>query len=273
MLGRLTPAVKTLLLVNLVVHLVVYISKSKLGIDLYTLGGLHYITGDNFGVHQFFTYMFLHSYGDLWHLIGNMFGLFIFGPILEQEWGSKRFMTYYIITGLGAGILFMGVDYYEVKQLEHKIEIYADNPGANAFYDLMHKNPELVGEDSKAANSTLKNLRAYPGDPVFVKNSLETISDGYWSYINGKVMVGASGAIFGLILAMALLFPNLQFFLLFPPIPVKMKYLALFYGLYSAYQLYVNAPGDNVAHLAHLGGMLVGFIMIKIWYGRNYRIY
>ena len=267
MFGRLTPAVKTLLLVNIVLHL----AASFFGINLIDWGGLRYITAEDFGVHQFLTYMFLHAAG-FGHLLGNMIGLFVFGPILESEWGSQRFMTYYLITGIGAGILFTAVDFYEVKRLEHKIDVYAAAPDVDAFYVLLEKNPELIGNNAEAANTTLTNMRQYPGDSRFVRNSLDYINDAYWNFINNKVMVGASGAIFGLIIAMALLFPNLQLFLLFPPIPIKMKYFALFYGLFELFQQ-INKANDGVAHLAHLGGMLVGFIMIKIWYGRNYRIH
>lgn len=270
MFARLTPAVKTLLLVNIIIFAAGYLL--DMSVMLNRLGGLVYVGSANFRVHQIISYMFLH--GDFWHLFGNMFALFIFGPFLEGQWGSQRFMTYYLITGLGAGILFGAVDYYETSRIERAIENYETNPNPNDFSKILVDNPELIvlPYNKKKVVEFLNSYNQDPQNRQYQEHSVYTLTallDNHSSI----PMVGASGAIFGIIIAMALLFPNLEFMLIIPPIPVKMKYIAMVYGGFEIYQQMQNIPGDNVAHLAHIGGMLVGYILIRVWYGRNYRIY
>jgi len=270
MFGRLTPAVKTLLLVNIII----FAAGSLLDMDavLKTFGGLVYVGAESFRVHQFFTYIFLH--GDIMHLLGNMIGLFVFGPLLEQEWGSQRFMIYFLATGIGAGVIFAGVDYYETKKLEIAYLEYQDSAyGYEKFTQVLADNAEykkMMGVSG--FRRFVDDYAQNPNSPAYKQQSLEFLSVRY-NAVSNVPMIGASGAIFGLIIAMALMYPNLQIMLLIPPIPIKMKYFAIAYGAFEVYQQIQNAANDNVAHLAHLAGMLVGFILIKMWYGRNYRRY
>ncbi len=200
MFGRLTPMVKGILIINIGVFIIVNIFSYALAFL-----SLFPFKSDLFKPFQLFTYMFTHqSFG---HIFFNMIGLVVFGSFLEQYWGQNRFLTFYLVTGIGAAVFFGGINYFE-----------------------------LFG-------------------PV---------------YLNVP-MIGASGAVYGLLMGCAMLFPNTQVYLLFPPIPIKLKWLALVLGGISIFSTINNDPSDNVAHLAHLGGMVFAFIMIKIWQRQDHR--
>jgi len=263
MFARLTPVVKNLLLINIALLLI----PSFLNYDLAQLFGLRYVFADAFQPFQFITYMFLHS--GFGHLLGNMFALFIFGPMLERFWGSKRFFIFYMVTGVGAGALFGIVNFIEMQQLESAAEQYIANPNHEAFVSFIQENANY------AYRQWYEFIDAYGDNPnkqEFIDGSVQRVKEVV--RFQGNVpLIGASGAIFGILLAFGMLFPNTELFLLFPPIPIKAKYLVTFYGLYELYAGIQNAPGDNVAHYAHLGGMLIAFILLKIWQKNNTRFY
>lgn len=173
---------------------------------------------------QIITHMFMH--GGLGHLFFNMFALYMFGSQLERLWGPKRFLNYYIISGLGGFFLhefFIGLDFYQTY---------------GTFFP----------DRSQLGPSGMSDMQAvYIIEATF-----------------GRV-VGASGAVFGILLAFGLLFPNTRLMLLFPPIPIKAKYFVMGYGLIELGLALDNGSGDNVAHFAHLGGMLFGYILLKRW--------
>ncbi len=250
--------VKNLLIVNIGLFAI----GNFINFDINGMFSFYGFSSPEFQPYQLFTHMFLH--GSFMHLLGNMIGLFVFGSMLERFWGSNKFLTYYIVTGLGAGILYGAVNFYEYKQTEKVMEAYAEQPSPGRYFNFMREN--------NSANFTnhrerMKLGEAYEANPKSEEIAERSILDvaSLTNAIKNIPMLGASGAIFGLIIAMALLFPNTMLYLMFPPIPIKMKYFALFYGLYSIYSIVKAAPNDNVAHFAHLGGMLIGFIMIKIW--------
>ena len=173
----------------------------------------HYPLSPGFKPWQVVTYMFMHA--NITHIFFNMFAVFMFGSQLERVWGSKRFLQFYMLTGIGAFFIFqfaVGVDVYN-------------------FFG------SIVSEVSL-----------------------------------GKVL-GASGSVFGLLLGFGMLFPNTQLMLLFPPIPIKAKYFVLGYGLIELSMAIRNQPDDNVAHLAHLGGMVFGYILIKKWQNSRTNFY
>ena len=173
---------------------------------------------------QIITHMFMH--GGLGHLFFNMFALYMFGSQLERLWGPKRFLNYYIISGLGGFFLhefFIGLDFYQT------------------YGPFFPSRSQLVP-------SGMSDMQA-----VYI---LEATF--------GRV-VAASGAVFGILLAFGLLFPNTRLMLLFPPIPIKAKYFVMGYGLIELGLALDNGSGDNVAHFAHLGGMLFGYILLKRW--------
>ena len=200
--------VKNILIINCILFLVTTTLNLQ-GIDLKSLLGLHHWKSSSFETWQILSHMFMH--GDLTHLVFNMFAVWMFGSQLENLWGSKRFLNYYILTGLGAAILhFIIFHFFELNN--------------NPYQEIM---------------------------------------------IERHVVLGASGCLFGLLVAFGLLFPNTQLFLLFIPFPIKAKYFVIIYGLIELYYGVQNNPHDNVAHFAHLGGMLFGFIIIKYWQWSN----
>ncbi len=221
MQNQLTPVVRNLLIINFVVY-----ALNILVDDLNAMFGLHYIQSIHFAPWQFLTYMFMHSISPM-HIFSNMLGLYFFGPWLENVLTSQRFLAFYVITGMGAGVLQQGVMYVETQQHIAQIEAEANTPKEAA---------SLMNE------YTLK-----------VMNHPQ------------RVVVGASGAIFGILVAFALIFPNIEMRLLFLPFGTKAKYLVVIFILYELYAGFQYSGSSNVAHFAHLGGALIGFILIKFW--------
>ena len=165
-------------------------------------------------------------HGDLSHIFFNMFALFMFGSQLERVWGPKRFLTYYLACGLGA---------FALHELVVGLQFYSD------FGTLFPRPEDFVGGELRTVDR-----------PRIIE------------LVYGRV-VGASGAVFGLLLAFGMLFPNTRLMLLFPPIPIKAKYFVLGYGAIELMLALQNSPGDNVAHFAHLGGMIFGYFLLKRW--------
>ena len=254
MFARLTPMVKNLLLITVAAYLI----PSILGwnnINGYL--GLWHISSSNFQPYQFFTYMFAH--GGFMHLLFNMLGLLFLGPMLEQFWGPKRFLTFYLITGIGAGVFYGGVKYTQTIPMKNKMEEYIANQNPDDFAVYMAKYAP------QHYNGLYEFIEYYSEHEAEGKRqSISYVEQVYSSIINVP-MVGASGAIYGILMAFGMLFPNTRLMLLFPPIPIKAKYFVLILGGFALYSQFMNSGGDNVAHLAHLGGMLFAFIMIKIW--------
>ena len=234
------PVVKNLILAN-VVFLIATFVLEQMNIDLYTILGLHFPLSEKFRLHQIFTHMFMH--GGLTHIFFNMFALYMFGRVLESVWGPKRFLIYYLVTGLGAAALHSFVNFLEYESVVSKL-----SPEQVAY----------VKEVGYQIYSEGKNF----SDPLLSKMNL----------ILNTPTVGASGAVFGVLLAFGMLFPNTELMLLFPPIPIKAKYFVMGYGALELY-LGLAQPGSNVAHFAHLGGMLFGFFMIRYWNKNSKRFY
>ena len=258
MFFRLTPMVKTLLLCNGGIFLITLV----LPIDFSHLLGMHYVLSSYFSPYQFLSYMFVH--GGLWHLIGNMFGLIMFGTLLEKFWGSKKFLIFYVLTGVGAGVLYAGIQFYQMQTLSARVSAYRNAPDPEEFNRFLldyapHIHKRLVYKDG-----FIDKYTEFPTNIEYIRYSGDIMQDIFQNNANIP-MVGASGAIFGILFAFAFLFPNTELLLLFPPIPVKAKYLVAFYGIYELWAEISQRPGDNVAHLAHLGGMLVAFVLLKYW--------
>lgn len=210
----LPPVVKNLLILNLLFFLA-DITLAARGIELERWLGLHYFTANNFYPFQFITYMFMH--GNFSHLFFNMFALWMFGYALENYWGSKRFLVYYLITGIGAGLIQSGVLALELWQTAQKLRVET-----GPFADVLMQ-----------------------------------------EHINKIVTVGASGAVFGILLAFGMCFPNTLIYLYFF-IPIRAKWFVLIYGLIELFAG-IGGTADGVAHFAHLGGMIFGFLLILYW--------
>ena len=210
------PMTKNLLIVNFLAFVATWVLQRS-GIDLTSLLGLHFFLASDFRPYQFLTYMILH--GGFTHLFFNMFALWMFGGVIERVWGSKKFLFYYIVCGLGAGFI------QELVQ-------YADY--------MIQEIPSYQYVNAGGIQMTTE------------------------AYINLWTTIGASGAVYGILLAFGMIFPNERLFIIPFPFPIKAKWLVVGYiaiELFSA----MSGPGDGVAHMAHLGGMLFGFLLIRYW--------
>ncbi len=254
-----SPVTKNLILINIVMLLGTMAFKSAYQINLTDLLGMHYYASDKFHPYQLFTYMFMH--GDFMHLFFNMFGLYMFGKVLEQVWGSKRFLFYYVFTALGAVVVHTLVSYYMFSRVESALTVFNAAPSPGEFEILVKKYfPEYF---TQVYDRLLVAWTADPANMAYAAQANIAAQD-ILKFQMDVPMVGASGAIFGVLLAFGMLFPNTELMLLFPPIPIKAKYFVFIYGAVEL-GLGVYNPGSSIAHFAHLGGMIFGFFMIRYW--------
>ncbi len=260
---QITPAVRNLLLINIIFFVIK--SSGFFAFDFEDEFGLHHIDSPYFKFYQLVTHIFMH--GNFLHILSNMLGLFMFGPILEHLWGSNRFLIFYFICAFGASLLHSFVNFWEVKHLSDAIIFYDTNPNPATFELLMQKySAKLYLLNQDFVNSFLDN----PQNSSLIAESKKALQNVFEAK-RDVPMVGASGAIFGILAAFALLFPNVELRLLFPPVPVKAKYMVGFYIAFEIYRIIDNRPDDNVAHFAHLGGALFAFILIKMGFGGKFR--
>ena len=207
---------KNLLIINVLAFFATWVFE-KQGLDLTATFGLHFFMAKDFSFYQLVTYLFMH--GSFMHLFFNMFAVWMFGTVMERVWGPKRFLIYYLVCGIGAGIIQEGVQYIN----------YAN-----------------------------ENLAAYD----FVMTSSGRITTE--AYLNLWTTVGASGAVYAILLAFGMTFPNERMFIIPFPFPIKAKWLIGGYIVIEVWSA-LNTPGDGIAHMAHLGGMLFGFLLIRYW--------
>jgi membrane associated rhomboid family serine protease len=220
------PVVKNLIIINVLVFIAQQMFQTNQTISLDNLFALHDIRSVYFKPHQLITHMFMH--GSVTHIFFNMFALWMFGRLLENLWGPKRFLTFYVLCGLGAAVLHLAVLYFEMR------------PIAEAIKSL--------------PSSEQIELQSSPMNPL-----------------NGATM-GASGAIFGCLAAFGYLFPNTMIYVYFL-LPLKAKWFVLIYAAIELWLGIQNSAGDNVAHFAHLGGAITGFILVLIWNKTNRRTF
>ncbi|WP_428667257.1 rhomboid family intramembrane serine protease [Runella sp.] len=251
---NITPIVRNLLILNVVIFLL-----QDLSPNIVNWFALHPVMSDGFKPHQFVTYMFLH--GNFGHLFSNMLGLFFFGPLLEQHvLGTKRFIIFYFVTGIGAGFLYAIINYIEMYQLGHAVDLYVQFPSPDAFLDFVTR---FAPDFKQGALNFLNDFEDQPKNLSYINESVGFVKRLYQERL-GVPMLGASGAIFGIIAAFGLIFPNMEMMLLFFPIPIKAKYFVTFYALYELYAgVYIKDSG--VAHFAHIGGMIFAYILLKVW--------
>lgn len=263
-MGGLPPVVKNLLIINgLMLLLKITMGLDALGrSNLDNLLGLHVIGSPDFRPWQLLTHMFMHAgpgTGDpnwFLHIIMNMFALFMFGGPIERRWGAQRFLKYYLICGLGAGALQMGINYVEVKRdTDALAHAGVDIDAVKQAVRISHDTPGDVDMMITQAAASAPDVTS------------QALSGLFWDY--SGVMVGASGAVFGILLAFGMMFPNVELMLLFLPIPIKAKYFVALYGLFELQAGIKQSPGDNIAHFAHLGGMLFGYLVIRYWKRRE----
>ena len=263
----LPDVVKNLLIINVLFFIATYVFESKLGIELTDKLGLHYFGSDKFRPYQLITYMFMH--GSLAHIFFNMFALYMFGSSIENFWGPKRFLIYYLVTGLGAAIIHYIVVYVnDVKPITDLINDYVASPSGEKIQSFLTStkftlaSPEL--QELYAGFSKNYNLNIHTNPSEAISSSITFMQEYKEAYLNLPVVVGASGAVFGLLLAFGMMFPNNVIYIYFA-IPIKAKYFVMLYGAIEIFSGISNSGNDNVAHFAHLGGMLFGFILIMYW--------
>ena len=230
--SELPEVVKNLLIINGLLFLAT-ISLESYGIDLTQILALHQFQSNDFMPHQLITHLFMH--GDFTHLFFNMFAVWMFGKVLENVWGGKKFLIYYMFTGIGAAALHLGVSQYEILSLQSQLNPYDLNI-------LLENGKTILERNQNYSNQTMGKLNLLINTPT----------------------VGASGAVFGILLAFGMLFPNTLLYIYFA-IPLKAKYFVMIYGALELYLGLMNNPADNVAHFAHLGGMLFGWVLLKYW--------
>lgn len=220
-------------MINVLLLLGYYAVKSVFSIDLNGILGLYFPKSESFKPVQILTHMFMHA--GIWHLFFNMYALYIFGQVLENVWGPKRFLIYYMVCGLGAALVHETVIAFEYKKIMNVIS-------SEQLQVVLDQGAAYLQEGKVFTDHTMQNLQLLLNTPT----------------------IGASGAVFGILLAFGVLFPNTQLMLLIPPIPIKAKYFVIGYGAIELYLAFTQ-PGSNIAHAAHLGGMLFGYILLRYW--------
>lgn len=254
---RLTPVVQTLLLINIAMLAVPLLVGTHA--EMVTLLALRFFNSPLFSIYQLVTYMFMHA--NFWHLLFNMMGLVFFGAMLEQVWGAQKFLVFYMVCGIGAGLLYLGVNFFQLSQMHSDMEAFLANPTPAELADFLKRyQADLYRESLDVVNAYSRDRN----NPEYIRVARRTVEAIYLSHLNAP-MVGASGAVYGVLLAFGMLFPNMSLVLFPLPIPVKAKYMVMVYGVMALYGVFQNAPGDRVAHLAHLGGMVVGLILLFVW--------
>lgn len=246
-LQQIPMVVRNLIIINVLVFLLTQ-SLQLRGIDLDNYLALHYWQSPLFRWWQVFTHLFMHA--SLSHIFFNMFALWMFGRILENVWGPQRFLIYYLICGLGAAFCHLGVLTFEYTTFYNDFIHFQQNP-TFAEYTRFITHYHL----SETTSSTMWDARS----------SIDAINKYYYEVKINEATVGASGAVFGLLFAFGYLFPNTELLIFFIPIPVKAKYVVAGYALVELSLGVYASAGDNIAHFAHLGGMLFGFILLRIW--------
>jgi membrane associated rhomboid family serine protease len=214
------PVTKNLIIINVLAFLGSLVAM-RYGIDLSNYLGLHFFLAKDFNVAQLFTYMFMH--GGFTHVFFNMFAVWMFGRILEQTWGARKFLFFYIVCGIGAGLV------QELVQYIQYVTVLENYSGVNIGGSIIP-----MGE-----------------------------------YLNTMTTIGASGAVYAILLAFGMTFPNEQLFIFPLPFPIKAKWFVIGYALIELGSAISNNPSDNVAHFAHLGGMIFGLILILYWKHKN----
>lgn len=229
------PIVRNLIVINALLLLLTKVS----GMFMYENFALFYPGSPLFKPWQLLTHIFMHS--GIGHLLFNMYALWLFGTALECQWGGKKFLLFYLITGVGAALFYSAILWLQVVQAEAKID------------------PDTLTQ--------MKNLLI--GDRIFTSTT-PAMRD--WYEIMNTPMVGASGAVYGVLLGFGMLYPNTVLRFIFPPVALKAKWVVIGYGAIEMVLGLINS-GGNIAHFAHIGGMLFGFLLLYYWKRRGKMYY
>ncbi len=234
--NRIPPVTKNLLIINVLVWLAMILLPRSFDDAMTRSCALHYFSSPDFKPWQLITYMFMHSTMGISHLLFNMFGVVMFGSILERVFGSKRYLFFYMTVGIGAALVQEGIYAIWINSLASKL------PSGITLSEVIEEGSRVMRQGMNFSDPTLGQLNILVNTPT----------------------VGASGALYGVLLGFAMLFPNMPLYLFFIPIPIKAKWMVLGYGII---ELFFGVTGlqAGVAHFAHLGGMLVALLLILYW--------
>lgn len=231
---RMPPATRNILIINVIIYLATALTTGADGTTAFDSFALFYPASDYFRPWQFITYMFVH--GGFAHLFFNMYALWLFGSMVEQTLGTKRFLILYFVAGIGAAAIHLGVEYF---QYQHELQ---------AYIEMLKSDPNLFGADPAVIESLAPK------------------------YFRCQPMVGASGAIYGLMMAFAMLHPRAEMQLIIPPVRLTAKWMVVVFGGIEILTG-IFATNDGIAHFAHLGGMLFAFFLVLYWKRRLYDNY
>ena len=245
MLNNLPQVTKNILILNIIFFVATFVLEAQ-GIDLIASFGAHYVNSPLFQPFQVVTHFFMHA--GFIHIFFNMWLFLMLGAYLENIWGPKRFFIFYISSALGSFALYNIIGVYELSQLRQQLA------GTISIDQL----------DSILKSASMNSLNEIRNEIILENNLMDTKALDQYIVKSVTPMVGASGAIFGVLTAFAILFPNTEFRIYFL-IPVKAKYFVGFYLLWEIYQAYQNNINDSTAHLAHIGGAIVGAIIVLFW--------
>jgi membrane associated rhomboid family serine protease len=229
MFNRLPVVTKNILLINIIL----FLACEAIPMLKEPLTG-YYFASPTFRIWQIVTHMFMH--GGIGHLFMNMFGVYMFGALLESYWGPKKFLNYYLICGLGAFGLHQFISFLEIQHLMNILPSELLSEVLSNGHQALMENKNYVDADAAKLNLAIN-----------------------------VGLVGASGCLFGLLIAYGMMFPNSEMMLLFLPFPIKARYFVIGYGAIELLLALADRQGDNVAHYAHIGGMLIGFLILKYW--------
>lgn len=257
---NITPVVKQLLIIN-----ILFFIGSQLVPVSYDLFALYYPESNSFKIWQLITHMFMHApFPNIAHILFNMFALYSFGSALEHFWGGKKFLFFYISCGLGAALLHTLVNYFEIHSLLS--EVASLNLSTSEIHQLLNTDYSVLFDE---------NGKIIAGDVTTLLERVHCTQQQFdaivgASNISKSTVVGASGAIYGLLVAFAFMFPNAELALLFIPVPIKAKYFVpgllvvdLFLGFKGS--SIFGAGSSGIAHFAHIGGAITGFLMMWFW--------
>jgi membrane associated rhomboid family serine protease len=275
--GSTTRVVRSLLIINIVIYVLSIFLWITFNFDIHKIFGLYYFKAQSFKPYQFITHMFLHAYINpftnriiIFHILFNMFGLWMFGRVLENVLGSKKFFLLFFISGLGAAFIHTFVQHLQISALIKSADSFFSAPSYDSFNYIVEK---YINSPSQGLISFMDEWFYQPDNPAFFDKAKSIVSTIVNIQVNENVTVGASGAVFGILAAFTLLFPNVELMLIFFPVPIKAKYLVPGYAILELFFGVANFKGDNIAHFAHLGGALFGLILVLIWKKNQFKVY
>lgn len=255
MIRQLTSIVRAIFILVVTVFLIQYL----FGIDFISIFGLRCVLSKNFAVYQFITHLFVHL--GFMHLLGTVFALISFGPVLEHTFGSRGFIIFLVFTGLGAAVLSSYMQYADINRISLLYCDYTLYPTPSNFEQYIGKFAPKVYEGSY---QFIRSFYINPNDLAFIEKS-KSIAHQLLLLKMDIPTVGASGVVYGLLMGFALLFPNAELMMLFFPIPIKAKYFVGFYFLYELYASIHESSSDSIVHFTHLGGAVFAYIFVQFW--------